>query len=165
MRQMSDALAGLQAFRFTTQETLEQPTASTERRVLQFTRTVTVQRPNSLLFEIRGTAPRAMELAAYYDGQTVALRDKASGVWAQAPAPATIDAMFDDVAKRYALPVPVADVVYSVPYDAFIGRNTKGGFVGREVIDGARCAHLHCTDEFIDVQLWIPESGQPFLDG
>jgi hypothetical protein len=161
MRQMSDRLAGLHAFRFTTQESIEQPASSTERRALQFTRTVTVQRPNSLLFEIRGTAPAAMELTAYYDGRTVALRDKASGVWAQAPAPGTIDEMLDDVAKRYALPVPIADVVYSVPYDAFIGRSTKGGFVGREVIDGARCAHLQYTDEFIDVQLWIPESGQP----
>ena len=161
MRQMSDALAGLHAFRFTTEESIEQPASSIERRVFQFTRTVTVQRPSSLLFEIRGTAPVAMELAAYYDGRTVALRDKPSGVWAQAPAPGTIDEMLDDVAKRYALPVPIADVVYSVPYDAFIGRNTKGGFVGREVIDGARCAHLRYTDEFIDVQLWIPESGQP----
>lgn len=52
--------------------------------------------------------------------------------------------MLDDVARRYSLPVPIADVVYSVPYDAFIGRNTKGGFVGarRLTVSHARKMNL-----------------------
>jgi hypothetical protein len=59
------------------------------------------------------------------------------------------------------LPVPIADVVYSVPYDAFIGRSTTGGFVGRESVQDVMCARLDFTDEFVDVRVWIPTSGQP----
>ena len=48
--------------------------------------------------------------------------------------------------------MPIADVIYSLPYEAFIGRDTKGGFVGRETIDGIECAHLGYTDKLVDVQ-------------
>jgi hypothetical protein len=52
-------------------------------------------------------------------------------------------------------------VVYSTPYEAFIGPTTKGGFVGRETIDGVECAHLAYADAFVDVGVWIPSAGQP----
>ena len=161
MRHMSDALAGMRTFRFTTAESIEQVASPTGRRVLRFTRTVTVRRPDALFFEAHGIPPTKADVAAYYDGRMVSLRDNRSGVWAQTAAPATIDAMLDDVARRYAVPVPIGDVVYSVPYDAFIGRSTKGGFVGRETIDGVECAHLKYTDEYIEVELWVPDSDPP----
>jgi hypothetical protein len=91
----------------------------------------------------------------------VSLRYDAKGVWAQTAVPGTLDEMLDDVARRYSLPVPIADVVYSVPYEAFIGRSTTGGFVGRETIDGVACARLAFADDFLDVGVWIPSSGQP----
>ena len=91
----------------------------------------------------------------------MSLRDNVRGTWAQTMVPGTLDEMLDDVARRYSLPVPIADVIYSVPYDAFIGRSTKGGFVGRETIDGVSCAHLSYGDEFVDVQVWVPSTGRP----
>ena len=59
------------------------------------------------------------------------------------------------------MPVPFADVVYGVPYEAFVGPSTKGGFVGRETIDGVACAHLSYADAHVGVEVWIPSSGQP----
>jgi hypothetical protein len=161
MRQMSDTLARLPGFRFATAESLEQIGSPTERRVFRFSRTVTVRRPNAMFFELHGAAGTVVDVAAYYDGRTVSLRDNTHGVWAQTAVPGTIDEMFDDIARRYSVPVPIADVVYSVPYEAFIGRSTKGGFVGRETVDGVRCARLAYTDDFVDVRVWIPSSGQP----
>jgi hypothetical protein len=161
MRQMSDTLAKLPAFRFATVESLEEIGPPATRRVLRFSRTVTVRRPDAMFFELHGAAGTAVEVLAYYDGRTVSLRDDAQGVWAQTAVPGTIDEMLDDVARRYSVPVPIADVVYSVPYDAFIGRSTKGGFVGREIIDGVDCARLDYTDDFVDVRVWIPSSAQP----
>jgi hypothetical protein len=161
MRQMSDTLARPPTFRFTTAESLEQIGPPVERRVFRFSRTVTVRRPDALFFELHGEAGTVVDVAAYYDGRTVSLRDNAHGVWAQTAVPGTIDGMLDDVARRYSVPVPIADVVYSVPYDAFIGRTTKGGFAGRETVDAVSCARLAYTDDFVDVQVWIPSSGQP----
>ena len=163
MRQMSDTLARASAFRFATTESLDQIGTSAGGRVLRFTRTVTVRRPDAMFFEVDGSGDSAIDVSAYYDGKTVSLRDNsqgAHGAWTQTDVPATLDEMLDDVARRYSLPVPIADVVYSVPYDAFIGRNTKGGFVGRETIDGVTCAHLSYGDDFVDVQVWIPSRGQ-----
>jgi hypothetical protein len=161
MRQMSDTLARVPAFRFSTSESLDTVGPPSERQVLRFSRKVTVRRPDAMYFELHGTAGTALDVIAYYDGRTVSLRSDVDHVWAQTTVPGTLDQMFDDVARRYSLPVPIADVVYSVPYEAFIGRNTKGGFVGRETIDDTACARLAYTDEFVDVGVWIPSSGQP----
>jgi hypothetical protein len=161
MRQMSDTLARVPAFRFSTSESLDTVGPPAERRVLRFTRTVTVRRPDAIYFELHGAAGTALEVTAYYDGRTVSLRNGVDRVWAQTTVPGTLDEMLDDVARRFSLPVPIADVVYSVPYEAFIGRNTTGGFAGRETIDGTACARLAYTDEFVDVGIWIPSSGQP----
>ena len=161
MRQMSDTLARASAFRFETAESLDRIGTSAGGRVLRFTRVVTVRRPDALFFEVVGSGETALDVSAYYDGRTLSLSDKTRGVWAQTTAPGTLDEMLDDVARRYSLPVPIADVVYSAPYDAFIGRTTKGGFVGRETIDGVSCAHLSYSDEFVDVQVWVPSAGQP----
>ena len=160
MRQMSDTLVKASNFRFATVESLDHPDRSTG-RVLHFTRTVTVRRPDAMVFEVDGTGDTALDVSTYYDGKTVSLRNNALGVWAETTVPGTLDEMLDDVARRYSLPVPIADVIYSRPYDAFIGRDTKGGFVGRETIDGVACAHLKYVDSLVDVQIWIPSSGQP----
>ena len=160
MRQMSDTLVSASRFTFATAESLEHPDRSTG-RVLHFTRTVTVRRPDAMFFEVDGTGDTAIDVSAFYDGRTVSLRNNAHGLWAETTVPGTLDEMLDDVARRYSLPVPIADVIYSLPYDAFIGRDTKGGFVGRETIDGIECAHLGYADDLVDVQIWIPSSGQP----
>lgn len=161
MRQMSDTLAKVPAFRFSTTESLEQVGPSSERGVLRFSRTLTVRRPDAMHFELHGTAGTLLDVAGYYEHGALTLRDGIDRVWAQTTVPTTLDQMLDDVARRYGLPVPVADVVYSVPYDAFIGRTTKGGFVGRETIDGVDCVQLAYTDEFVDVGICIPSAGQP----
>jgi len=160
LRQMSDTLVSASRFTFATAESLEHPDRSTG-RVLHFTRTVTVRRPDAMFFELDGSGDTAIDVSAYYDGTTVSLRNNARGLWAATTVPGTLDAMLDDVARRYSLPVPIADVIYSLPYEAFVGRDTKGGFVGRETIDGVECAHLAYVDNLVDVQIWIPSSGQP----
>ena len=104
-----------------------------------------------------GQGDTALEIAAYYDGRTLTLSEKPDGKWAQTTVPGTLDEMLDDVARRFGLPVPIGDVVYSSPYDAFIGSSTKGGLVGRETIDGVPCAKLDYADEWVQVTLWLPD--------
>jgi hypothetical protein len=162
MRQMSDVLAGAKAFRFSTNESLDPIGPNPERRVLRFSRTVTVRRPDAMYFELRGRdAATPISVTAHYDGRTLALRNDVERTWARVSVPATLDEMLDLVARQYSLPVPIADVVYSVPYEAFVGPETRGGFAGRENLDGVPCVRLAYTDAAVDVQLWVPASGQP----
>jgi hypothetical protein len=159
MRSMSDTLARSQAFTFQTHERLEVVAPGGEKRAAHFTRKATIRRPNALFFELQGRGDAPFHVAAFYDGQTVSLHEIPDGPWAQTPVPATLDEMLDDVALRFGLPVPVGDVIYSSPYDAFLGSNTRGGFVGRETISGVPCVKLDYADEVVQVKLWLPASG------
>ena len=134
---------------------------SGEKRALHFARKVTVRRPSGLFFELHGKGDSGLEVRAYYDGRTVSLQSGADKEWAQTEVPDTLDETLDDVARRFGLPVPIADVVYSSPYDAFVGGDSKGGFVGRETINGVPCVKLDYVDAFVEVRLWLPVSGQP----
>ena len=159
LRSMSDTLAKSNSFTFETNEQLEITGTAGEKGVVHFTRKATVKRPNALFFELRGTDEVPLEIDAHYDGRTVSLNNRVNGRWAQTEVPATLDEMLDDVAKRFGLPVPFGDVVYSSPYDAFIGPDTRGGVVGEETIDGMKYAKLDYADEYVQVKLWLPTSG------
>lgn len=160
MRSMSDTLAKSNSFTFETSERFDISTTDGQKKTLQFIRKVTVRRPNGLFFEIHGQGDSAIDITAHYDGRTITLIEKQNGKWAQTTVPGTLDEMLDDVALKFGLPVPIGDVVYSSPYDAFIGRSTKGGVVGRETIEGVDCVKLDYTDDFVQVTLWLPTTGQ-----
>jgi hypothetical protein len=159
MRSMSDTLARSRSFTFETSEQIEVLKTSGQKGALSFTRKVTVRRPNGLFFDFQGKGDTAFDLAAYYDGQTLTLSEKPGGDWAQTTVPSTLDELLDDVMWRFGLPVPIGDVVYSSPYDAFIGSNARGGLVARETIDGVPCVKLDYADDLVDVRLWLPTSG------
>ncbi len=159
MRSMSETLANSKAFSFETQERIEVIAPSGEKRTIHFTRKTTVRRPSALFFDLHREGETPLEITAYYDGRMLALSEKPDGVWAQTPAPATLDETLDYVIRQFGLPVPIGDVVYSSPYDAFIGPNTRGGLVAREPIDGVRCAKLDYADAFVELRIWIPASG------
>ena len=160
MRSMSDTLAKSKSFTFETSERFDVSATEGQKKVLQFTRKVTVRRPNGLFFEIHGQGDSTIDTTATYDGRTLTLIEKQDGKWAQTTVPGTLDEMLDDVARRFGLPVPFGDVVYSSPYDAFIGRSTRGGLVGRDTIEGVECVKLDYADDFVQVTLWLPATGQ-----
>jgi hypothetical protein len=159
MRSMSDALAQSKAFSFETKERLEVVAPNGDKRTLHFARKVNVRRPNGLFFELHGQEDTALDLAAYYDGRTLTLSRNPDAAWGQTAVPGTLDEMLDDVFRRFGLPVPIADVVYASPYDAFIGSSTKGGLVARETIDGVSCAKLDYADAFVESRIWLPTAG------
>ena len=161
MRSMSDTLAQAKTFTFETSERLEMIAPTGDKRTLQFIRKVAVRRPDALFFEIQGKEGTALNVSVYYDGHTITMNDDGGKEWASAAVASNLDDAMDEVARRFSLPVPIADVVYSSPRDAFIGRTTKGGFAGHEDLNGLQCTKLIYDDEFVEVQLWIPDSGQP----
>jgi hypothetical protein len=161
LREMSGVLAGAETLSFQTAEILEGVRDTGEKRVFRFSRNVTVRRPNRMFLELHGSGGTKLEAAVYYDGANVSLESDARRVWAQTEAPGTLDEMLDDVAQRFSLPLPFADVVYSSPYDALLGTSAEGGFVGRESVEGVECAALAYEDEFVEVRIWIPTSGPP----
>jgi hypothetical protein len=161
MRSMSDTLAHSKAFTFETTERIEVIAPSGEKRALHFTRKAAVQRPNALFFELHGEDQKAFDIAACYHDRTLLLSDKLEGRWAETTVPGTLDEMLDDVIRRFGLPVPIGDVVSGSPYDAIVGSSARGGLVAWETIDQVPCAKLNYADAFVEVRLWLPQSGPP----
>lgn len=159
MRSMSDTLAHANTFSFETDEQLELIGPRGDKRTMHVGRKVTVRRPNAVVFDLHGKGDTATDIAAYYDGKTVTLSSPADGAWAQTAVPGSLDDTMNYVATQFGLPVPIGDVMYSSPYDAFLGKDSKGGLVGRETIDGASCAVIDYADDLVGVRLWIPSSG------
>lgn len=158
MHSMSDALVKAQTFTFDTDEDLQVLTPTGEKREMAVSRKVTVRRPNAVAFELHGTGDAAADVVAFYDGNTATLSNTKTGVYAQTPAPDTLDGMFNFVASQFGLPVPIADVMYKSPYDAYLGKDSKGGFVGRETIDGVSYAVVDYGDDVVGIKMWIPSS-------
>lgn len=152
LAQMSQNLAGLQAFAYTAEQTVEHVRDGGEKAVERFTRRTIVQRPNRLAFTDAG---EGREAAAWYDGTHVTLVSNRDRVWARGPMPGTLDAALDFVSAEYAVQIPTADLLYSKPIDALIGPDTTGGWVGVEKVGDRTCDHLSYHDNVVDWQLWL----------
>ena len=56
--------------------------------------------------------------------------------------------------------MPIADLLYSVPYASYVDSTTVGRYVGTETIDGVSCHHLF-EHPGIDYEMWIRDGEQP----
>jgi hypothetical protein len=155
VKKMSDTLAAAQTFSFSTTEVHEQRAASGKRE-MKFSRTQIVERPNHLAFTITGSARAG---GGAYDGAHFMLVWTTDKAYARVKAPGTLDAMLDEMAERFKMPMPVGDLIYSNPYDRFIGPDTKGKYVGRETVGGKECEHLAYSEALVDWEIWIAAAG------
>ena len=120
------------------------------------TRQLTVRRPDRLALRVSGD----MNLRGWYDGSKLTLVSDPQKVWARANAAATIDDTLDRMADHLAMPIPLADFLYSSPYDTLIGTKSTGGYVASETVEGVACAHV-AQHPAVDWDLWVAETGDP----
>ena len=158
LQRMSDALATATSFTFTTEEEHVRPGRGPEPVRREVSRQVAIRRPDGVWFSAAGDR----EGQVWYDGATVTLVSNKEKVWARVPVPGTIDEALDEIAVRYAVPMPMADVLYSSPYEALWAEGTAGGWVGVEEVGGQTCHHLSFQHEVVDWELWVAE-GEPAL--
>lgn len=120
-------------------------------------RHVTVRRPDRFAVRVTGDT----DLAGWYDGGKLTFVSDSQKVWARVGAEPTIDATLDRLAERLAMPMPVADLLYSSPYDALIDGTSTGGYVGRETVEGVATLHVAYQHPAADWDLWVHEQGEP----
>ena len=156
VKRMSDHLAQAKTLTVETTDTRTRSRGGKEVTV-RTTRLLTVRRPDRLALRVTGD----MNLRGWYDGSKLTLVSDPQKVWARANAAATIDDTLDRMADHLAMPMPMADFLYSSPYDSLIGTKSTGGYVGSETVDGVACHHVAYKHPAVDWDLWIPESGDP----
>lgn len=150
---MSRKLADAKSFSFSTTEFHDTLNRRQERVKLNTTRDVLVRRPDGFWTRYKGD--RDWEF--WYDGKLLTGISAAKKVYIQHEMPPTLDASIDMLAERLNLDLPVSDLLYSSPYDAFIDGQTRGGWVGAQVINGASCQQLSYSSSAVDWKLWINE--------
>src|SRR5262245_59478605 len=122
LRQMSQSVAGTQAFSYRTEQALERVKGNgNEKTTERFMRTTTVQRPNRLKFTDEGQDHNG---AGWYDGKQLTIVSNRDKIWVRGPMPPTLDEAMDFVSAEYAVQLPTADLLYSNPYDALITPDT-----------------------------------------
>jgi hypothetical protein len=150
LREMSKNMSALQTFAYTVDERRQNPGgANGERRA---TRHVTVRRPNAFTFTGKGDAG---ETVGWYDGKQLTVVSHRDRVWARGPMPPTLDEALDFLAAEYDVQIPSSDLLYSSPYDAFMTKDTTGGWVDTQEVGGRSCEHLAYQQPVVDWELWL----------
>jgi hypothetical protein len=101
------------------------------------------------------------DLAFVYDGKTVTLHNRADNVYGSTPAPAATDDMFDMLAEKFGMTLPMSDLLFSNPYKALIGRVRSGRYLGTGYVFETKCHHLAFRQEVVDWELWIEDGPRP----
>lgn len=117
-----------------------------------------IKRPNKLRAE---RTRDAKERTFFYDGKTFTIYGKDANLYAQAPAPATLDQAVDTARDQLGIEAPGADFLYSDAYQGLMDGVTSGKFVGEEVVNGTRVQHLAFRGKDVDWQVWIEAGARP----
>lgn len=156
LKQMSAALAGAKQFVFTAHDMMDQVQPDGQRVQISINHRFQVRRPDAVLAEAEGDREHAKYV---YSGKQLAILDRTENIYATLEVPATIDAMLDFVAAKYALTMPLSDLFFSDPYAATRPRIRAASYVGLHQVCGVKCHHLAVRGESVDWQIWIQADG------
>jgi hypothetical protein len=70
--------------------------------------------------------------------------------------------MFDTMAQKYGLALPISDLLYSDPYDPMMAGVESARYAGKHRVGSHECVHLAFKQEELDWQIWIDAGEHPF---
>jgi hypothetical protein len=158
LKASTDFLASQKQFSAETRNTLEIVLKSGQKIEFNHQARLSVQRPNKLRAERTGDL---VDQVFVYDGKSLTLFNPAAKVYAQVPAPDTVEGMLDFARSKLDIVAPAGDLVYANAYDILMDGVTDGLVVGKAVIEGVRCDQLAFRAPHVDLQIWIQEGAQP----
>ena len=157
LRKMSALLAGTPRFAMEAEETFDEVSENAPRLQLTNVRRIGVERPRFAADATGDTLNRA----AWYDGRTLTVLDKARNLYLSVEKPGTIDTALDAIADDYGVVVPLSDLFYSDPYTTLMEGVVYGEYQGLHQAAGTLCHHLAFSQDAIDWQIWIDAGEQP----
>jgi hypothetical protein len=153
LKSMSRKLADAKSIIFSTSEFHDRVKPNGEKVQINVTRDVIVRRPNGFWTKYKGDR----DFEFWYDGKMLTGISNEKKIYIQREMPPTLDEALDMLAQRLNLDLPMSDILYSSPYDAFIDDQTRGGLKDKEMIEGSSCNHLAYVGAAVDWELWISE--------
>lgn len=158
LRSMSKTLADAKQFTVQAHDTSDQVLDDGQKVHASKTAKVAIRRPNALAAEAQGDLE---DLRYVYEGEQVTILNHREKCYAQQKVPGSIDEMFDFLAEQYGLTPPLADLLFSNPYEAMTGRVRSGRYLGVHRVFDTPCHHLAFRQDGVDWQIWIEDSPRP----
>ncbi len=152
LKSMSDRLASAKSLTVRAENTVPMLGPNLQWISLVGTARVALERPGGL-FIARGGDQPPMEI--YYDGKSVTLHEPVEKLYAEVPAPATVDATLAEVFGPAVAGFPYLAVLMSDPY-ASLTKDLGGAlYVGHSTLDGVKTEHLALRSPGVDWEIWI----------
>ena len=158
LKRMCACLAGARNLSFRVQDTMDELVDFGQK--IQFGRVskIALRRPDRLAVEVDGDL---IDEQAWYDGRTVTLLDKRENSYGVIEVPDNIDAMLDYLAQQFGVAMPLADLIFSDPYQTAVPAIRNGVYVGLHRVNDVPCHHLAFRQDTVDWQLWVDAGQQP----
>ena len=160
LRTMSDYIGGMESFSFSTKEQHNVNFWSGDRETIKKEQSFVVKRPNQLAWSV---TRNGAHFSGVYDGSQISYFSKEKMKYAQVEAPDNLDDALDFASANLKLPLPIADILYSSPYDSFALTGTKGEYLGIEKVHGKKCHHLSFSHPALEWEMWIETGDKPLL--
>jgi hypothetical protein len=157
LQKMSRTLASTKRFEVDVSHTMEAVTKKGQKLQFAAQSSVAVERPAKLKTDRLG--PLA-DTQFVYDGKEITVYGKKAKLYAQTPAPKTLDKTIDFARDKFDLDAPGADLLYSDPYKILMEDAVSGKYLGLEPIGDRMCHHLAYRGHDTDWQIWVQDGPQ-----
>jgi len=158
LKKTTDYLGSLQQFSVDTLNVLEEVLESGQKIQVSVAASVIVQRPNKLRAERKG---ELVNQSWYYDGKTLTLYNSSANYYASEPAPGSLEETLDFARDSLGVIIPAADLVYRNAFPLLMQDVTFAAVIGKAFVGGVKCDHLLFSRPGADMQIWVPDTGQP----
>jgi hypothetical protein len=149
---MSAKLASLESFRFSATVGFDEVPLPEVKVKYAGSMNVSLRRPGHLRVSYKD---EQVAREVWIDGETVSVLAPAEGLWASAPAEASVEATLDRFAAEYGVSLPLDDLLRQDPYSVMMAGAKASRYVGPSEIHGVPCHHLIVGQDDIVWQIWI----------
>lgn len=158
VREMGQRLAAAKVFTFNAYTCRQQFLGDGQRVEFAHNQRVFVRRPDHIAAVIQGDQG---DSEFVFDGRTVTLLNARDHIYGQTEIVGDLDHLFDTLATRYAMTLPLVDLVLADPAKALLSHAGSCEDLGTGYVFDTKCRHLAIRQDAIDWEIWIQQGDQP----
>jgi hypothetical protein len=158
LKKMGKCLAETSSFSVKAEKTSDFMLENGQKIQLSSTTRVIINRPGKLW--ARTTGDTGTEQAWYSDKMLTVFNEEAK-TFSLIEVPETIDKMMDFLVQRFGWSMPLADLIFSDPYQSAMAKVHSGLYLGEHYVNEIRCHHLAFRQDGLDWQIWIDAGEKP----
>ncbi len=99
----------------------------------------------------------------FYDGKSFTLQAPQQNYYATKPAPATLDAVLDQVDQKYGITIPMSNLMASDPCADIKADVQRTIFIGNDMVNREELYHILAIGTERDYQMWVTRDEPPLI--